>query len=198
MKIVDYFLFSQSPWTYLGHDRFVAIARKAGATIQVRPMAGAKVFPVSGGLPLAQRPAQRRAYRLTELKRWRDWLGVPLNLEPKFFPVAGDPAAKLIVAAQEVSTDAAIDVAGRVLAAVWREERNIADAGTLVEIARAAGLDGDSVLKRSNAPDIAARYDTYSQQAIERQIFGSPTYVYRDELFWGQDRLDFFERALGR
>lgn len=198
-KIVDYFLFSQSPWAYLGHDRFVAIARKAGATIRVRPMDGAKVFPVSGGLPLAQRPAQRRAYRLTELARWRDWLGVPLNIEPKFFfPVANDPAAKLIVAAEEVSTDAAIDVAGRVLAAVWRDESNVADPGTLVQIARAAGLDGDSVLKRSNAPDIAARYDTYSQQAIGRQIFGSPTYVYRDELFWGQDRLDFLERALAR
>ncbi len=198
MKIVDYFLFSQSPWTYLGHDRFVAIARKAGATIQVRPMAGAKVFPVSGGLPLAQRPAQRRAYRLTELKRWRDWLGAPLNVEPKFFPVASDPADKLIVAAEEVSADAAIEVAGRVLAAVWREERNVADAGTLAQIARAAGLDGDGVLARSNAPDIAARYDSYSQQAIECQIFGSPTYVYRDELFWGQDRLDFLERALAR
>jgi 2-hydroxychromene-2-carboxylate isomerase len=68
-KVIDYYLFVNSPWTYLGHRRFEEIARAAGASIRVRPMDAAKVFPVSGGLPLAQRPKQRQAYRLFELKR---------------------------------------------------------------------------------------------------------------------------------
>jgi 2-hydroxychromene-2-carboxylate isomerase len=195
-KTVDYYLFANSPFTYMGHARFVDIAKKHGATVRVRPLDAAKVFPVSGGLPLSQRPKQRVAYRMMELKRWRDYLGLPMNVEPKFFPVASDAAAKLIIAAEETSTAAALDVTGRVLAAVWSENRNIADDATLADIARAAGLDGERLLARSKTSAIADRYAAYTQEAIDRQVFGAPTYVYRDELFWGQDRLDFLARAL--
>lgn len=197
-KIVNYYFFPNSPFAYMGHARLVAIARGHGATIRVRPMDAAKVFPVSGGLPLGQRAKQRVAYRMTELKRWRDFLGLPMSVEPKFFPVAGNPAALLIIAAEEVSPAAALNLAGRVLAAVWEHDRNIADETTLIALANEAGLDGTALLARSKAPEIQARYDTYTQEAIDRQVFGAPTYVYNDELFWGQDRLDFLDRALAK
>jgi len=197
-KTIDYYFFANSPWTYLGHRRFGAIARAAGATIRVRPMDAAKVFPISGGLPLAKRAPQRVAYRMVELVRWRAHLGVEFNLEPKFFPVATDMAARLIVAADESSPGAAFDLAGRVLAAVWKEERNIADEATLLDLAREAGLAAAPLLERSKSAEIGARYDAFTQEAIERKVFGAPTYFYRDEPFWGQDRLDFLERALAR
>ena len=82
-KMIDYFTTPLSPWTYLGHDRFVAIAARHGASVRVLPMDLGKVFPVSGGLPLAKRAPQRQAYRLVELARWRDYLGLPLNLQPR-------------------------------------------------------------------------------------------------------------------
>jgi len=197
-KVVDYYLFANSPYTYMGHRRFGEIARAAGASIRVRPMDAAKVFPVSGGLPLAKRAPQRQAYRLFELKRWRDHLGVALNLQPKFFPVATEAASRLIISAGETSDAAAFELAGRVLAAVWAEERNIADEETLLAIANEAGQSGAALLARSKADAIQARYDAFTQEAIERQVFGAPTYFYRDEPFWGQDRLDFLQRALAR
>jgi len=86
-KVIDYYFFANSPYAYLGHRRFGEIARGAGATIRVRPVDATRIFPISGGLPLAKRAPQRQAYRLVELKRWRDFLGVPLNLQPKFFPM---------------------------------------------------------------------------------------------------------------
>ena len=96
---VDYYFTPQSPWTYLGHERFAQIARAAGATVRVLPIdLGGKVFPVSGGLPLGQRAPQRQAYRLLELRRYSDYLHAPLNLKPKYFPVSGDDAARLIIA----------------------------------------------------------------------------------------------------
>ena len=133
---IDYFLAPQSPWTYLGHERFVRIAAAAGAVVRVRPMdLGGQVFPVSGGLPLAQRAPQRQAYRLVELARFRDALVMPLTIKPKYFPVPGDAAARLIVAVDQMDgTAAALALAGRVLAAVWAQERNIADAATLAEL----------------------------------------------------------------
>ena len=86
-KTVDYFMTPISPFVYMGHARFREICAKHQAKINLRVMDLGKVFPVSGGLALKDRPPQRRAYRMMELKRWRDHLGIPLTLEPKHFPV---------------------------------------------------------------------------------------------------------------
>src|SRR5437667_10552366 len=111
---VDYYFSPQSPYAYLGHARFVSIARAAGATIRVLPVdLGGKVFPVSGGLPLAKRAPQRQAYRLLELKRFSEWLKAPLNLQPNYFPVSGDDAARLIIAVDmKDGSEAALRIAG--------------------------------------------------------------------------------------
>ena len=95
MKTIRYYMAPQSPWTWLGHDRLIAIAKRHGAEIDLRPADLNRVFPVSGGLPLAKRAPQRQAYRLVELARWSKFLGVPLNLHPKFFPVAAHEAPRL-------------------------------------------------------------------------------------------------------
>jgi len=197
-KSIDYYFFANSPYTDMGHRRFGEIARAAGATVRVRPVDAARVFPVSGGLPLAKRAPQRQAYRLVELKRWRDHLGMTFNIQPRFFPVATDPASRLIIAADDIKPGASFELAARVLGAVWVEERNIADEATLAALADEAGLGGAGLLERSKADSIQARYDAFTQEAIERQVFGAPTYFYRDEPFWGQDRLDFLQRALAR
>jgi len=197
-KVVDYYFTASSPWTYLGHDRFVALAKRHGATVNVKPVDLGKVFPVSGGLPLKQRAPQRQAYRLFELRRWSAHLGVPINVQPKFFPVPGDVAARWILAAAEEDTAAALALAGAFMRAVFVEERNIADAATAVAIANEQRLDAAKLGARADSPEIATLYEALSQEAIERQVFGAPTYVYRDEPFWGQDRLDFLDRALAK
>jgi len=117
---IDYYFSPHSPWTYLGHDRFAALAKQHGARINVLPVdLGGKVFPVSGGLPLAKRAPQRQAYRLVELRRFSEHHGVPLNLQPKYFPVASDDAAKLIIAVDlHDGTDAAMATASALLRAV--------------------------------------------------------------------------------
>jgi len=131
-KTIDYYFSPQSPWTYLGHERFAAIARAAQATIKVLPVDLGRVFPVSGGLPLAKRAPQRQAYRLIELKRFSELLEMPLNLHPRFFPVDSTDASKLIITVDlHDGSDAAMALTGALLRAVWAEERDIADAGEL-------------------------------------------------------------------
>jgi 2-hydroxychromene-2-carboxylate isomerase len=198
-KVVDYFMTPVSPFTYFGHDRLREICARHGAQVHLRVIDLGKVFPASGGLALKDRAPQRRSYRMTELKRWRDFLGLPLNTEPKFFPVAAEPPATAVLAVLERhGTDKALDVAGDFLRALWAEERNLADAETLAELLAKRGLDAASLLAHARSAEVAARYIQHSQEAIARGVFGSPTYVYEDELFWGQDRLDFIERALAR
>jgi carboxymethylenebutenolidase len=196
---VDYYMTPVSPFTYMGHERFRQICRQRGAHINLRVMDLGKVFPVSGGLPLKDRPPQRRAYRMMELKRWREHLGLPLNLEPKYFPVPSEPAATLILAVlARLGSEAALDIAGDCLRAVWVEDRDISAPATLRELLAARSLDAEALMTHAASAEVAALYIMHSQEAISRGVFGAPTYVLNDELFWGQDRLDFLDRALAR
>jgi len=195
---VDYYFAPQSPWTYLGHARFAAMAKAAGATIRVLPVdLGGKVFPISGGLPLPKRAPQRQAYRLVELKRYSEFLNIPLHPQPKYFPVGGDDAACLIIAVDlHDGSDAAMKIAGAVLSAVWAQERNIGDDQVLVELLAENGMDPKR-LAQSDSQEVRERYEAYTQQAIAAGVFGAPSYVIDGEMFWGQDRLDFVARKLG-
>jgi len=194
---VDYYFAPQSPWAYLGHQRFQNILKKSGASVRVMPFdLGGKVFPISGGLPLGQRAPQRQAYRLTELDRFSKWLGAPLHLKPTFFPVSGDDAAKLIIAVDmAVGADAAMNISGAILSAVWSQQRNIADEKTLVELLHEQHLPV-ACLEQTYSQAVHERYESYTQMAIDAGVFGAPSYVLDGEIFWGQDRLDFVERAL--
>jgi 2-hydroxychromene-2-carboxylate isomerase len=194
-KVVDYFFTPVSPWTYLGGARLDAMVRRHGVELRHKPCDYGKVFPVSGGLPVGQRPKQRRAYRLMELERWRDHLGIPLNIHPKHFPVASDFAARTIVAAKQSGADPG-KLASALLRAVWVEERDVSDRATVAAICNEGGLDGKALIEAADGAAARAEFDANTAEAIERQVFGAPTYIYRDKLYWGQDRLDFLDRAL--
>ncbi len=194
---IDYYFAPQSPWTYLGHERFAQMARAANAVVQVLPIdLGGKVFPISGGLPLGQRAPQRQAYRLVELQRHSDHLHAPINLKPKFFPVAGDDASRLIIAVDmHDGSEAALKIGGAIFSAVWVRERDIADQAVLAELLAECDLKAGR-LAQSGSAQVQARYESNTQQAIDAGVFGAPSYVVDGELFWGQDRLDFVERKL--
>ncbi|MBV8652048.1 MAG: 2-hydroxychromene-2-carboxylate isomerase [Alphaproteobacteria bacterium] len=194
-KIVDYFLSPVSPWTYLGGLRLERIAQQYGAEIHYKPADFGKIFAVSGGLPLPQRPKQRQIYRLMELERWREHLGIELNIHPKFFPTPSELAARTIVAARQQGADTGA-VANAILRACWAEERNVGDRATLVAIGNERGLDGEALVSAAEGAKAGAEYEANTAEAIERQVFGAPTYIYKEKLYWGQDRLDFVERAL--
>jgi 2-hydroxychromene-2-carboxylate isomerase len=197
--MVDYYLARQSPWVYLGHARFVAMTRASGAGVRVKPVdLGGQVFPVSGGLPLGQRAPQRQAYRLVELARFAQWLELPLHVQPRYFPVAGDPAAWLIVAAQErLGCEASLRLTGAVAQAAWAQQRDIADPDELVALLASCELPSDLV-EESQSETIKAIYQANTDEAVAAGVFGAPTYGIEGELFWGQDRLDFVQRRLER
>jgi carboxymethylenebutenolidase len=196
---IDYYLSPQSPWTYLGHERFCEIARAAKANVRVLPVdLGGKVFPVTGGVPLSKRAPQRQAYRLLELKRFSEALGQPINLQPRYFPVSGDDAARLIVAVDmHDGTEAALALTGAVLRGVWVDDVNTADANVLAAMLATLGLPARR-LDDAYSQAAHARHEADSALAIEAGVFGAPSYVIDGEIFWGQDRLDFVERRLAR
>ena len=195
--VIDYYLAPQSPWTYFGQARLLQMAKQAGATVRIMPVdLGGQIFPATGGLPVGQRPPQRQAYRLVELQRFSHFLQMPFNLKPKFFPVAGDDAARLIIAVdQHDGVDAAMKVCGAVLAAVWVQERDIADASVLQAILQEQDIAADR-WQAALAPAAQDAYMAYTRKAMDAGVFGAPSYVVDGEIFWGQDRLDFLQRRL--
>ena len=196
---IDYYVSLNSPWTHLGAARIEAMAMANNATMRIYPVDFGAIFAESGGLPLPKRSPQRQAYRLQELQRWRDHLCIPIQIQPKFFPSSEQLTAGCIIALREtVGDQPAIKLAHRVLKAVWQEEKNPADPATLAALIKDIGQDADHVIKLGEDPKWAERRIADTEAALARNVFGAPSYVIGDDIFWGQDRLEFVERRLAR
>ena len=184
-----------SPWAYLGAQRLYAIAERTGADLELRPI---RVIQANGGIPLRSRPQARQDYHDLELRRWSEYLGIPLNPKPLHYPCRTiEPAAMSVIAVIQAGLDAR-GYSFAVQRALWAEDRDIADLDTLHAIARAEL--GEEQAARFDfgqpSPEVQAAWQRNLAEAEELGIFGTPTYVVDRELFWGQDRLDFVERAL--
>jgi 2-hydroxychromene-2-carboxylate isomerase len=190
-----------SPWAYFGGPRLQEIVPRHAAKLILKPFDFQEVVPRTGGIPLRTRPEPRRSYHALELDRWRKYLGMPLNLEPKHYPKDGQPVGWnkppgwMVIAAQERGLDAP-RLSHALLRALWAEERNTADAKVRAAVANENGMPGDELVAAESSPEVQGLYRTYSEEAERLGVFGAPTFVLNGERFWGQDRLEFLDRAL--
>lgn len=194
---IDYYVWLSSDWAYLGGVRFVQVAARHGLKINHIPMRMQDVYAGSGGIVLANRSWQRQAYRITELKRWRSHLGIPVNIEPKFFPCDVDLASCVVIAGQRRGLPIA-DFVNAVMRAIWVEDQNVADPDVLIGIAKRCGLESRALLDAANTEAVRTEYRDNTARALAAGVFGSPFYVFAGELFWGQDRLGMLEEAIVR
>lgn len=194
---IDYYLSLNSPWAYMGSALFAEIARRNGAIVNVKPAKFGPIFEKTGGLPLPKRSLERRAYRLMELKRWREVRNIPLILQPKSSPSDDTVAVRLVIATKLQGKDAhrlSMEL-GR---AIWERDESLAEPAVIAAAAQRAGIDAAAV--RASGPsdaELDQLYEQYTQEALAAGVFGAPSYVLPSgEFFWGQDRLEMLERAL--
>ena len=193
---VDCYYSLSSPWAYFAGPRIVEIARRHHARVILKPFDFQEVAPKTGGIPILTRPLPRRDYHATELQRWSKYLGMPLNAKPRFYPPLDNKTpGHTVIAAQQLGYDY-MRLSHAILRAIWAEERNVALAETRKQIADENGMDGASLIKLEKSDAVVAEYRRNTEEVEQHGIFGAPTYVFEGELFWGQDRLDFLERAL--
>ena len=197
MKI-EYFYSASSPFAYLGSVRFQFIAKKYNATIVEKPCdLGGWIFPKTGGLPLPQRSSQRQKYRLDELKRWSEFLNIKINLKPKFFPPKDvHLPSKYIIAANLLG--AQIVFGHKILEQLWSEEKDISDEKNIEHVSNLFKLNFKVLSDLAKSDKVSKIYQDNTEEAVTKNVFGAPSYIYNNELFWGQDRLDFLERALSK
>jgi 2-hydroxychromene-2-carboxylate isomerase len=196
---IDYYASLNSPWTHMGAARIEAMAGAQGASLRVHPVDFGEIFANSGGLPLPKRSPQRQAYRLQELARWRDHLGIPIHIQPKHFPSSEALSAGCVIALRETQGDQpAIKLAHAVLKAVWQRELNPGEPATLAMLIQECGLNPGSVMKLGAEQRWAKQREADTKAALARGVFGAPSYVIGGDIFWGQDRLAFVERRLAQ
>jgi len=198
---VSCFYSLSSPWAYFAGPRLYEIVRRHQAQLVLKPFDFQEIVPRTGGIPLRTRPEPRRSYHALELDRWRKHLGMPLNLVPKHYPQDGKPAGWnkppgwMVIAAQERGLDAQ-RLSHALLRALWAEERDTADPAVRMAVANENGLPGKDLQKEEMSPKVQDLYRRYSEEAERLGVFGAPTFVLNGERFWGQDRLEFLDRAL--
>jgi 2-hydroxychromene-2-carboxylate isomerase len=191
-KTLIYFHSLSSPWTYLGGPRLHALIKKHDLEVVLRPTS---VVGENGGIRLRTRPDNRQAYHEVELDRWRKFLNMPLVLRPKYYPSDPQFSTRMVIATDTLGWDA-LNLSHALLHALWSEERDIRDRAVRQSVADRMGLDGGRLVAMEDTPAIMERWHAIHQEALDAGIFGSPTYVFDNELFWGQDRLEFLDRRL--
>ena len=190
-----------SPWAYLGGPKLQDIVRRHHIKLVLKPYDFQAIAEVTGSVPLRTRPQPRVDYHTLELERWSKYLGMPLVLKPKYYPWAvtdkdwNKRPGWMVIAAQMRGLDA-FRLSHALLRALWAEERNTADAGVRRAIAEENGMDGAALVAAESSADVLATYQRYTDEAVTNGVFGAPTFILNGERFWGQDRLDFLDRAL--
>jgi len=192
---IDYFMSPSSPWTYLGSKLFTKLAAENKRLVNVYPVNFGKIFPVSGGLPLPKRAAQRQAYRLLELHRWKSRRKSAMKVEPTNFPSTAAIPSLAIIAARELGHDA-LKFSNLILAALWEEDLNIDDPKIIGLLCERSNLNQQAILDYAYSNAAEEKYEQFTNFAIEKSVFGAPSYIVDGELFWGQDRLDFVSEKL--
>ena len=187
-----------SPWTFLGHKKVNEISKQNNCELDIMPVNYGEIFPVSGGLPVHKRPLQRQKYRLQELKRWSEFLKIKLNPEPKHFPSRSLLPSKVIISVKILNFENVNDIAYAIMEGLWIKEMNIDDPKNLKKILTRFIKTADEVIDFSESKQVEKEMNEYTKEAIDLAVFGAPTYILDDQIYWGQDRLDFLERHIKR
>ena len=193
---VDYFMSHGSPWTFLGHKRLGEIIKKYKVKLNMLPVNYGEIFPISGGLPVSKRPVQRQKIRLQELKRWSKFLDINLIPQPTSFPSKSMLPSLLIIASQMMKTNKDFEIAHNIMNALWVEDLDIDDENILLSILQKLDLSSEELLSFAKSDECTSVMQKYTKLAIDKNVFGAPTFIIDDQIYWGQDRLDFVERHL--
>jgi 2-hydroxychromene-2-carboxylate isomerase len=190
---IDYYYTLMSPWAYLGAQRFYDLQNKYSFEINHYPLDISKLFSLTGGIPLRKRSEQRKAVRMMELRRWKKKLKLPINFNPKYFPLPDiEKASCMVLSIQDSKIQNLLSL--NFFKCVWIEEEDISNVETLLKVCNNLQLDGEKILEDSK--DFISFYNSLADKATNHNVFGSPSYVLNNEVFWGQDRLDLLEEKI--
>lgn len=195
-KTVEFLFDLGSPTTYLAYTQLPEICTQTGAQLIYRPILLGGVFKATGNASPITIPAKGR-YMLNDLARYARRYGVPLVFNPHF-PINTLPLMRAVTGVQLHHPERLVDFIDCLFRALWVEQRNLNDPAAVAAVLTAEGFDPQAILALSNDEQVKATLKENTEKAIQRGVFGAPSMFIGEQLFFGQDRLDFVLEALSQ
>lgn len=183
-----------SPAAYIAWTQMPRLGAETGAEIVYQPFLLGGVFHATGNRSPTEVPAKGR-YMQDDLQRFAARYGVPFRHNPHF-PINTLALMRGAVGLQMREPHRMHGYVDAVFRAIWADGLNMGDAATVASVLQQAGFDAQRVLALTADPEVKERLKAVTQQAVERGVFGAPTFFVGDQMFWGQDRIDFVKEAL--
>jgi len=194
-RTVEFYFDFGSPASYLAATQLPHLCADTGAELVWKPMLLGGVFQATGNQSPANIPA-KGPYMFEDLARFARRYGVPLRQNPDF-PINTLLLMRGATGMQMREPERFRAYVDAVYHAMWVEPRNLNDPATVGAVLQEAGFDAAALLALASAQEVKDRLKAATQEAVARGVFGAPTMFVGDQMFWGQDRLDFVREALG-
>ena len=195
MKSVDFYFDFGSPAAWLAYTQLPKLAADTGATVVMKPMLLGGVFQATGNRPPISVPL-KGTYLFQDMARFAKRYGVPLVMNPSF-PINTITLMRVDVGLALRGDKRLADYREAVFRAIWVDQQNLNDSATVGAMLTKDGFDPAAMVAIAADPAVKDELKNRTQAAVERGIFGAPTFFVGDQMFWGQDRLDFVREALG-
>jgi len=193
-KQVEFFFDVGSPYAYLAYHQLPKIAARRNARIVWRPMLLGGVFQATGNRSPVELPAKAR-YSLIDLQRWARHFDVPMTMNPHF-PLNTLQLMRGAVAYQLRGEAEFQRYIAAIFGAMFERPRNLGQAEEVAAVLRENGFDPEQFQSLISDPAVKDQLKRNTDEAVARGVFGAPTFFVGEQMFWGQDRLDFVEQAL--
>ncbi|EIK94653.1 DSBA oxidoreductase [Pseudomonas sp. M47T1] len=195
-KTVEFYFDLGSPASYLAWTQLPGICADTGGQLVYRPILLGGVFKATGNASPAAIPAKGR-YMNRDLQRYAARYQVPLRFS-SHFPINTLPLMRMITGVQMHQPDRFISLLECLFSALWVDGLNLGDPAVVQEAVEAAGFDTQALQALVLDEGVKDRLKATTEQALQRGVFGAPSLFVDEELYFGQDRLEFVREALLR
>ena len=196
MKSVEFYFDLGSPYSYLAYYRLLQMAERQEIQIVYKPILLGGVFKATGNRSPIEIPV-KGAYSILDMQRWAEYYHIPMQMNPHF-PMNTLTLMRILTGVQLLHLEKFEQVLKLLFDAMFGTPQNLNEPTVLAEVLKPSGFSVEDIMSMVQSEVVKQKLITETEQAIQRGIFGAPTFFVGDEMYWGQDRLHFVEQALNK
>ena len=196
MKSVEFYFDLGSPYSYLAYYRLLQIAEQQEIQVVYKPILLGGVFKATGNRSPIEIPV-KGAYSILDMQRWAEYYQIPMQMNPHF-PMNTLTLMRILTGVQLLHLEKFEQVLKLLFDAMFGTPQNLNELTVLAEVLKPSGFSVEDIMSMVQSEVVKQKLITETEQAIQRGIFGAPTFFVGDEMYWGQDRLHFVEQALSK
>ena len=196
MKSVEFYFDLGSPYSYLAYYRLLQIAEQQEIQIVYKPILLGGVFKATGNRSPIEIPV-KGAYSILDMQRWAEYYQIPMQMNPHF-PMNTLTLMRILTGVQLLHLEKFEQVLKLLFDAMFGTPQNLNEPTVLAEVLKPSGFSVEDIMSMVQSEVVKQKLITETEQAIQRGIFGAPTFFVGDEMYWGLDRLHFVEQALNK